>query len=76
MNLDAAAALSMMVVSSLKEDYFGLPAPDGSVPAAITSVAAEEPYVTKRIVEGRNHSALLGWYTNDELSQRCALLAH
>ncbi len=68
-NLDAAAALGMKVVSSLKQAYFGLPGGDGSWPAAITSIAAEVPYLRDRIVAARNHSALLGWYINDELAQ-------
>lgn len=68
-NLDAAAALRMKVVSSLKQAYFDLPAGSGSWPAAITSVAAEVPYLRDRIIAARNHSALLAWYINDELSQ-------
>lgn len=68
-NLDAAAALGMKVVSSLKQAYFGLPSGDGMAPDGITSVAAEAPYLRQRIQAARNHSALLAWYINDELDQ-------
>jgi hypothetical protein len=68
-NLDAAAALGMKVVSSLKQVYFGMSAAHGPAPAAITSIAAEAPYLRERILATRNHSALLAWYTNDELDQ-------
>ena len=68
-NLDAAHTLGMKVVSSLKQVYFGLPAVDGKAPAPITSIAAEAPYLRKRIAAAKGHPALLAWYTNDELSQ-------
>jgi hypothetical protein len=68
-NLDAAHSLGMKVVSSLKQVFFGLPAADGQAPAAISSIAAEAPYLRKRIAATRDHPALLAWYSNDELSQ-------
>ena len=57
------------MVSSLKQAYFHLPPGDGSVPPAISSIAAETPYISERILAARNHTALLGWYINDELDQ-------
>ena len=65
----AAAALGMKVVSSLKQVYYGMSAAHGPAPAPITSIAAEAPYLRERILATRNHSALLGWYINDELDQ-------
>jgi hypothetical protein len=63
-NMDAAAAAGLKVGFSLKDVFFG----SQRCPKQITSREEEEKYFRRRVKEFSNHSALLAWYTNDELT--------
>ena len=62
--MDAAAAVGLKVGYSLKDIFFG----SHWCPKAVTSRAAEEKYFKSKVADFRNHSALLAWYINDELT--------
>lgn len=62
--MDAAAAAGLKVGFSLKDIFFG----SHWCPKLVTSRAVEEQYFRQRVADFSNHSALLAWYTNDELT--------
>ena len=62
--MDAAAAAGLKVGFSLKDIFFG----SHWCPNVVTSRAVEEQYFKSRVAAFRNHSALLAWYINDELT--------
>jgi hypothetical protein len=73
-DMDAAEAAGIKVAFSMKDIFFG----SHWCPEQITSRALEESYFKQRVADFRNHSALLTYYINDELSPLFVpqLLAH
>ena len=61
--IDAAHKAGLKVLYSIKDAYFGTRA----CVKEITDPETEYEWVKKRVIEFRNHPALLAWYINDEL---------
>ena len=61
--MDAAHKAGLKVLYSIKDAYLGTRA----CVKEITSPETELEWVKKRVIEFRNHPALLAWYINDEL---------